>query len=230
MKITAGTVPTARKEDSFMDVLYKVETGIDSFSYSCSLTSKQKRTMLESMKSLSKFQTRCADYENESFDYTCDHFAAKGIKLRVFQRKGSIWTCFITVHPTLLMGDTNRSALYHPNKNIFKSLMSSANSILEQIQCPCRIEAMKLYRVDVTANIIFDDADLVISLKPSDNSPYDIAEDSVLRIRMSIYPTPKMGDFSATHEKTSYFDVLYLPSQAFSCTRLCRLIREFLIS
>ena len=39
--------------------------------------------------------------------------------------------------------------------------MSSANSILEQIQCPCRLEAMKLYRVDVTANIIFDDADLV---------------------------------------------------------------------
>ena len=144
-----------------MDALCKVETGIDSFSYSCSLSSKQKRTMLESMKSLSKFQTRCADYENESFDYTCDHFAAKGIKLRVFQRKGSIWTCFITVHPTLLMGDTNRSSLYHPNKNIFKLLMSSANSILEQIQCPCKLEVMKLYRVDVTANIIFGDATLV---------------------------------------------------------------------
>lgn len=76
---------------------------------------------------------------------------------------------------------------------------------------------------------LFDDADLTISLCPSTGSPYDIPADSIARIRVSIYPTPKMGDLSATQEKTSYFDVIYQPSQAFACTRLCRLIREFLI-
>lgn len=77
---------------------------------------------------------------------------------------------------------------------------------------------------------IFGDADLTLSLKPSSGSPYDIPVDSIARIRMSLFPTPKLGDLSATQEKTSYFEVLFQPSQAFSCTRLCRLLREFLIS
>lgn len=76
---------------------------------------------------------------------------------------------------------------------------------------------------------IFDDADLKISLTPSDGSPYNIPADSIARIRMSMFPTPKMGNFSATHERTSYFDVIFKPTPAFSCTRLSRMIKEFLI-
>ncbi len=76
---------------------------------------------------------------------------------------------------------------------------------------------------------LFGDADLTLSLRPATASPYDIPADSVARIRMSVYPAPKMGDLSITHEKTSYFDVLFQPSQAFSCTRLCRLIKELII-
>lgn len=77
---------------------------------------------------------------------------------------------------------------------------------------------------------LFGDADLTLSLRPSTASPYDIPADSIARIRMSVFPTPKMGDLSATHDKTSYFDVLYQPTPAFECTRLCRLLKEFLIS
>ena len=77
---------------------------------------------------------------------------------------------------------------------------------------------------------LFGDADLVLSLKPSTGSPYDIPADSIARIRMSIFPTPKLGDLSATQEKTSYFEVLYQPSQAFACTKLCRLIKELIIT
>lgn len=77
---------------------------------------------------------------------------------------------------------------------------------------------------------IFSDADLTLSLKPSTGSPYDIPADSIARIRMSVYPAPKLGDLSATQEKTSYLDVVFLPSQAFSCTKLCRLIKDFIIS
>lgn len=161
MKITAGTVPTARKEDEFMNVMCKIETGIDSFSYSYSLTAKQKSKILEKLIGLSKFQTRCKDYEGETFDYTSDHFAEDGIKLRVFRRNGSVWTLFVTVHPTLLMGDNNKSSLYQPSKTILKILMNKADTILEQIQCPCKLKKMKMYRVDVTANLIFKDSDIV---------------------------------------------------------------------
>ena len=77
---------------------------------------------------------------------------------------------------------------------------------------------------------IFGDADLSLTLTPSTGSPYDIPADSIARIRMSIYPTPKLGDLSATQEKTSYFEVVFKPSQAFSCTRLCRLLKEFILT
>ena len=77
---------------------------------------------------------------------------------------------------------------------------------------------------------LFGDADLTLKLKPSTGSPYDIPADSIARIRMSIYPTPKLGDLSATQEKTSHFEVMFEPSQAFSCTRLCRLIKEFILT
>ena len=77
---------------------------------------------------------------------------------------------------------------------------------------------------------IFGDADLSLTLEPSTGSPYDIPADSIARIRMSIYPTPKLGDLSATQEKTSCFEVMFKPSQAFSCTRLCRLLKEFILT
>ena len=79
---------------------------------------------------------------------------------------------------------------------------------------------------DVTfERCMFGDADLNVTLKPSAAVASD---DSILRIRMSVFPTPKMGDLPATHEKTSYFDVVFQPSPAFSYTRLYRLIKEFI--
>lgn len=93
------------------------------------------------------------------------------------------------------------------------------------------LEAFAKIHPEVTfERCLFEDADLVIKLKPSGDSAFDIPADSIARIRMSLFPTPKMGDHSATHEKTSYFDVLYLPSQAFACTKLCRLLKEFLVA
>lgn len=93
------------------------------------------------------------------------------------------------------------------------------------------LEAFRKVHPQVTfQRALFEDADLVLSLKPSSGSPYDIPEDSIARIRMSVYPTPGLGDLSATRERTSYFDVLFQPTPVFSCSRLCRLVRVFLIS
>ncbi len=74
---------------------------------------------------------------------------------------------------------------------------------------------------------MFGEADLNVILRPS--APVS-SDDTILRIRMSVFPTPKMGDLPATHEKTSCFDVIYQPTQAFACTRLCRLLQEYLTS
>lgn len=56
---------------------------------------------------------------------------------------------------------------------------------------------------------MFENADLVLSIRPSGDMP----SDSVARIRMS---------------SASSFDVIFQPSDKFACTRLCRLIKAFL--
>lgn len=76
----------------------------------------------------------------------------------------------------------------------------------------------------------FDDADLVIKLSPSSDSPFEIPFDSIARLRVSAGPVPKTGDYKATREKTSYFDILFQPSPVFACTRLCRVLKTFLTS
>lgn len=77
---------------------------------------------------------------------------------------------------------------------------------------------------------IFEDADLAIVMKPAPESPFEVPSDAVARIRISRSQPPKMGSLSAAHEKVSYFDILYQPTPAFECTRLCRVLREYIIS
>lgn len=107
--------------------------------------------------------------------------------------------------------------------------LSVSEEVYNYFVAPALESFLKIHPEITFERCFFDDADLAITLRPSDGSPYDIPADSIARIRMSVFPTPKMGDLSATHEITSYFDVVYQPAPAFSCTRLCRLIREFLI-
>lgn len=78
---------------------------------------------------------------------------------------------------------------------------------------------------------LFGDADLTIALIPSSSSRAqsgDFPDDVISRIRMSVFIPQQSDSQSSSHEKTSYFDVVYRPTQAFAITRLCRLIRQFL--
>ncbi|MBR5567203.1 MAG: LysR family transcriptional regulator [Bacteroidales bacterium] len=72
---------------------------------------------------------------------------------------------------------------------------------------------------------IFGDADLTIALVPSKSSTDEV----ISRIRMSVFVPQQADAQSSSREKTSYFDVVFRPSQAFAVTRLCRLIRQFLV-
>lgn len=78
-----------------------------------------------------------------------------------------------------------------------------------------------------------DAPDLRIMMLPISQKPFDVPSDAIIRMKWELSPIvrfsdEKMGDPSATHEKTLFFDILFQPSPAFGCTRLCRIIREFL--
>lgn len=105
----------------------------------------------------------------------------------------------------------------------------SASEELYNYMVSPALESFRRLHPQVTfERTMFENADLVLSLRPSASSAYDVPADSVARIRMSVCPVPEMGKLPSANEATSYFDVIFQPTAKFSCTRLCRLIRTFL--
>ena len=90
---------------------------------------------------------------------------------------------------------------------------------------------MKVHPEVSFERVLFEEADLVITMAPSPDNPFDIYQDSIAKLRISISPAPKkMGDFAATHEKISYFDILFKPSATFACTKVCRVLKDYFAS
>lgn len=140
--------------------MHKVETGIDTFTFYYSLTPNQKTKIMDQLSRLPGFLKRQASYFENTYRYTSDCFAKQGVKLEIFRKEGSIWGMYIILHPTLVLGDQDRSALYQPCKKNYKELINRVDKLMEQICVPRKLKEMKLYRVDVTANLIFDESDL----------------------------------------------------------------------
>ncbi len=140
----------------------KTETGIDTYSLYYTLTSKQKSKILERLKKLPSFRKKVSCYFENTYSYSSDCFAKKGVKIWVQRNKGAPWGLLIIVHPKLVLGSSDRSTLYQPQKKQeYKKIVKTVDSLLETVCVPCSIDQMKLYRVDVTANLIFGKSDLV---------------------------------------------------------------------
>lgn len=134
----------------------KIEPGIDTFSYYYKLTSREKAKIIELLKAKEGFRTEVSNYEEDTYAYTSDYFKDDGIRIWIQRVKGSPWGLLIVVHPLLVLGDSDHSALYQPQKkDDYKKIIKRADRLLKTIDIPCSIGKMKLYRVDVTINLFF---------------------------------------------------------------------------
>ena len=115
-----------------------------------------------------------------------------------------------------------------PSANVKISVSEEINAYLV---APIIEKFTKVHPEITFERVLFEEADLVISMAPSPDNPFDIYPDSIAKVRISMSPAPKkMGDFAATHENTSYFDVLYKPSATFASTKVCRVLRDYFAS
>ncbi len=105
--------------------------------------------------------------------------------------------------------------------------ISVSEEIYSNMAAPALDAFVKVHPEVSFVRCMFGDADVRIFLRPA-----IVPEDTLARVRVSVSrPSAiKTGDLPATRETTSYYDVVFEPSPAFSCTRLCRLLRECLIS
>lgn len=108
--------------------------------------------------------------------------------------------------------------------------VSASEEIYEYIIAPALESFLKVHTDLVIERVMFGDADLTLALAKAPESPFEPNPDAVLRLRLSVSPAMKMGDFTATHEKISYFDLLFKPSATFACTKACRLLKNYLAS
>lgn len=138
----------------------QVVTGIDTFSFYYPVTYKQKDRMVQHIKARNGFYKK-RDYWDEIDEYYSNYYANHGIKIKIFQKKRSVWGLMITVHPKLVMGEMDRSELYQPEKKTYREIEQRVNQTLKQIGAPCEMGEMKLYRLDVTANFVLQDPSLV---------------------------------------------------------------------
>ena len=108
--------------------------------------------------------------------------------------------------------------------------VAASEEIYEYVIAPALESFLKVHRDIVIERVMFGEADLTLALAKAPDSPFEPNPDAVLRLRLSVSPAMKMGDFSATHEKISYFDLLFKPSATFACTKVCRLLKDYLAS
>ena len=144
-----------------MKHLINYVVGIDTLSYYHVLTDKQARAIVRELSDRTKFFTEVDDYEKDSYACRSEHYAERGIKVRVARYKGNLWGLYILVHPTLLLGDDDRSALYRPKKGSYNELLKQTKAIFKELNIPFDLEDMALSRADITINLIFVDSEYV---------------------------------------------------------------------
>jgi len=141
---------------------YELKSGIDSFSYYYVLTPKQKSKILETLKKLPEFRMELSSYKEDTYSYLSDALAENGIKIWVSRISGKPWGLLLVIHPLLVLGSKDRSKLYQPQKKSeYQKIVKKVDKLLKSIKVPCSIDKMKLYRVDVTANLTFNEGTVV---------------------------------------------------------------------
>lgn len=123
-------------------------------------------------------------------------------------------------------------------RNMFSRLTSSTirYSATEEVYRYLIYPAIESFS-EVHPEIVFermifdDDVDLRFEFRPDDGSPFDIDDSVLCKVKFSVSGTQnKKGGFAAARENVSCFELVYIPSLAFSLTRTCRVLKEYLIS
>ena len=133
----------------------EIVAGIDTFTLYHVLTWEEKEKIVKAISKLPGYRDDSGDYESEYHCHRSECFADDGIKIKVEKQGKNPWGLYVLLHPTLLLGESDRSALYRPKKGSYKEMEFAADDLLERLGVPCRLGDMKLYRADVTMNLVF---------------------------------------------------------------------------
>ena len=134
----------------------RIDIGVDTFSLYHQLSPTQVYCMVKRIKGCDKFQEKKSDYFSGGGEFVCRQFADQGVTVRIIEQKTNVWGLYIIVHPSLALGETNKALLYQPKKKTYTKLMNKVYTIMQELDCQYDVRKMKLYRVDITADLFMD--------------------------------------------------------------------------
>lgn len=106
--------------------------------------------------------------------------------------------------------------------------VSASEEIYRYFLGPAIREFSEIHPETAFERTIFGDCDLALSLRQAVEGASD-GEYVISRIRVSkAVPGTRTGDPKTACEITSCFELLYFPSESFSKTETCRILRQFL--
>lgn len=74
-----------------------------------------------------------------------------------------------------------------------------------------------------------ENADLQVFLQPASNLPFETHPNAVLRIRLSVSPSPfSFEEGDAVKETSSYYDLIFQPSEDFAAKELFLRLKEYI--
>lgn len=157
-----------------------------------------------------------------------------GIKLFLRQRGEAVLTAegkvFMRYAERLLSVSRETDSLFSPVSSAVVRV-SASEGVYSYFLASCLTEFSSIHPEVTFERALLGEADLSIEVRPSCGSPYDHDPEVLADVRVSMcLPEDKKDGISAVHERSSGFELLFRPSASFACTRLCRIIRDFLAS
>ena len=128
--------------------------GVHTYSVGMVLTYKQYKKVLNAC-----YETECVIGTSHIFygkeRLYCYAYHEQGLKVYLHGISGELYRLRIQIEPCRVLGDAAPTALFQPDKWSYRQMVKSADKLLKRVKVPCSVDAMKISRCDLTANIEF---------------------------------------------------------------------------
>ena len=128
--------------------------GVHTYSVGMVLTYKQYKKVLKAC-----YETGCVQDTSNIFNgkerLYCYAYHEQGLKVYLHGISGELYRLRIQIEPCCVLGDAAPAALFQPDKWSYRQMVKSADKLLKRLKVPRSVDAMKINRCDLTANIEF---------------------------------------------------------------------------
>lgn len=133
--------------------------GVHTYAVGMTLTAAQYYKIKDSLGAF--LRKNDGNYWSRAEHYTVDVFRKQGVWLYL-SRMDVIYRVKVRIEPCRVLGSGDPTALYQPDKKSYRMMVDSVDKLLKTYHVPRSVDNMKISRMDLTCDLVFRDAGLVL--------------------------------------------------------------------